>query len=139
MNKLKFFQVFVFLFFMACTNHNRKADLVCSYISNLTDRVLEKDQIYILVSDYGCSSCKEEVLRKAQEETNGMIYIIMDIKNEYLLKQRFEKQIESGLIFMDSTGLNKKIELIFPFPMVLWFSEGNWEIIEYSKISDQPR
>lgn len=110
MNKLKLFQSFVFLFFIACTSHNRKADLVFNYISNLTNRVLDKNQIYILVSDYGCSSCKEDVLRKAQEETGGTIFVIMDIRNEYLLKQRFEHKIENELVFIDSTGINKKMD-----------------------------
>ena len=72
---------------------------IAFYIEKITGKAPSKKQTYIMVSDYGSSSCKEEIYRKAESENNNIVFIITIPRNTAILMERFMEVMSNGNIF----------------------------------------
>lgn len=106
-----------------------------AYLEELTSNTIKEDVIYFIVSDYGCSSCKEDVYAKAEMGNPGFLFIITDPRNANILKDRFATGLDLENIFIDVTGLNKKKGMIFSSPMVLWYAGNKWALESYDIVN----
>ncbi|KEO73287.1 hypothetical protein [Anditalea andensis] len=133
MNHLYF--CLVLLLMSGCHREEESSDRAVAYFEELTHKTIRKDVIYFIVSDYGCSSCKEDVYAKAETGNPVFSFIITDPRNVNILKDRFATGLELENIFIDSRGLNKKKRLIFSTPMVLWYSDHKWALEPYDMVN----
>jgi hypothetical protein len=101
------------------------------YLATLTGQELETETTYLVVSDFGCSSCKEEVFHRASLAGGDTVYIITDPRNTSILIERFHEPLATGRVVLDSLKLNRKFGILVPKPIVIHYQGNDWISEEY--------
>lgn len=117
------------LVFISCNHKSEYAETIQLYLERVTESEIDKNQVYILVSDYGCSSCKEDIYQMVEKMAlSDTSVIITDPKNSNILKIRFKESFEKKIVYMDDEGLNKEFGIVSSKPLTIIFRNGKWEI-----------
>ncbi|WP_157466075.1 hypothetical protein [Belliella baltica] len=114
------------MFLLGCSSRKSKKDPILDYIESITSSELQEGLSYVLVSDYSCSACKEEVYLDIERGSLETHYIVMDPRNKAILKERFKVAISHDIFHIDSLGLNKKIGIILDKPISVIFEKDEW-------------
>ncbi|WP_439487667.1 hypothetical protein [Algoriphagus sp.] len=117
----------------ACGSGSPSDEPIGFYIEKITGKPISKNETYILVSDYGCSSCKEEIYRKAESGRTDTVFIITSPRNTAILVERFGEIITKGIIHIDSLKYSNALEIVYSKPMVVVFQDEGYEIQEYQE------
>lgn len=117
----------------SCSSGSPSDEPIGLYIEKIIGRPVSKKDTYILVSDYGCSSCKEEIYRKAESGSADTVFIITSPRNTAILMERFNEMTPKGTIHIDSLKYSKTFDIVFSKPMVVAYKDEGWEISTYQE------
>jgi hypothetical protein len=125
----------VLLLTFACEKNVRDQsdEPIAFYIEKITGKAPSKTETYILVSDYGCSSCKEEIYQKAESESSDTVFIITSPRNTAILMERFGEVIAKGNIYIDSLKYSNALDIVYSKPMMLAWQDKSWKIQGYEE------
>ncbi|RZS96111.1 hypothetical protein [Cecembia calidifontis] len=115
--------------FSSCDRTSEK-DSYYLYLEEILGKSPDESKQYVLVSDYSCSSCKEQVYREIEEKANNKVYIILQPRNKLVLRERFQDAIFENRLFIDTSRLNLEMNLVMDKAMELDFQEGKWILLE---------
>ncbi len=115
--------------FTSCRKPSEK-DNYLSYLEEVLGQTSNESQRYVLVSDYSCSSCKEQVYREVEDNSSQGVYIILQPRNKAILRERFQEAILENKLFIDSMRLNLERGLIIDKAMELSMHDGKWVLRE---------
>lgn len=123
--------------FSSCTKTSKK-DQYFYYLEEILGQDPVKTQRYVLVSDYSCSSCREQVYWEIEEKPSATVYIILQPRNKAVLQDRFQKVILENRLFIDSTKRNMDRGLIVDQVMEIIFQGGEWVAREAEWAFEEP-
>jgi len=75
-------------YFSSCEKTSEKDDYLL-YLEEILGQAPDESRQYVLVSDYSCSSCKEQVYREIERKSSPKVYIILQPRNKAILLERF--------------------------------------------------
>ncbi|WPR74424.1 hypothetical protein [Algoriphagus sp. NG3] len=117
----------------ACRSGSTSDEPIGFYIEKITGKPVSKNEAYILVSDYGCSSCKEEIYGKAESGSSDTVFIITSPRNKVILLERFVGVMPAGNIYINSLKYSNALDIVYSKPMIAKFQDGGWEIHPYEE------
>jgi len=115
--------------FASCSQYSEKDDYLL-YLEEILGQAPEESRRYVLVSDYSCSSCKEQVYREIEEKSTTKVYIILQPRNRALLLERFKEAIFENRLFIDSARTNLERGLIIDKAIEIELQDGKWVLRE---------
>lgn len=115
--------------FARCSQHSEK-DNYLLYLEEILGEAADESQLYVLVSDYSCSTCKEQVYREIEEKSTTKVYIILQPRNKVILQDRFQEAIRENRLIIDTARLNQERGVIIDKAVEIQFQEGKWELKE---------
>jgi len=96
------------------------------YLEEVLGHAPDESQQYVLVSDYSCSTCKEQVYREIEEKSTTKMYIILQPRNKVILQERFREAINENRLFIDTARFNLQRGLIIDKAVEIQFQDGKW-------------
>lgn len=96
------------------------------YLEEVLGHAPDESQQYVLVSDYSCSTCKEQVYREIEEKSTTKMYIILQPRNKAILQERFREAINENRLFIDTARFNLQRGLIIDKAVEIQFQDGKW-------------
>lgn len=111
--------------FSSCDRTSEK-DSDYLYLEEVLGHAPDESQQYVLVSDYSCSTCKEQVYREIEEKSTTKMYIILQPRNKAILQERFREAINENRLFIDTARFNLQRGLIIDKAVEIQFQDGKW-------------
>ena len=111
--------------FSSCDNSSEKGNYHL-YLEEVLGHAPDESQQYVLVSDYSCSTCKEQVYREIEEKSTTKMYIILQPRNKAILQERFREAINENRLFIDTARFNLQRGLIIDKAVEIQFQDGKW-------------
>ncbi|WP_304518264.1 hypothetical protein [Cecembia rubra] len=115
--------------FSSCDKTSEK-DSYYLFLEKILGKTPDGSQRYVLVSDFSCSSCKEQVYREIEEKATTKVYIILQPRNKAILQERFREAIIENRLFIDTERLNLERGLIIDKAMEIGLQDGKWVLQE---------
>jgi hypothetical protein len=115
--------------FSSCDRTSEK-DSYYLYLEEILGKSPDESKQYVLVSDYSCSSCKEQVYREIEEKSTTKVYIILQPRNKVILQDRFQEAIRENRLIIDTVRLNLERGVIIDKAVELQFQDGKWVLRE---------
>lgn len=115
--------------FASCSRLSEK-DNYHDYLKEVLGEVPLGSQQYVLVSDYSCSSCKEQVYQEIEEKSATKVYIILQPRNKAILQERFREAIKENRLFIDTARFNLQRGLIIDKAVEIRKQKGKWVLRE---------
>ncbi|MGY6558301.1 MAG: hypothetical protein ACXIT9_03370 [Nitritalea sp.] len=115
--------------FASCSQHSEK-DNYLLYLEEILGEAADESQRYVVVSDYSCSTCKEQVYREIEEKSTTKVCIILQPRNKVILQDRFQEAIRENRLIIDTARLNQERGVIIDKAVEIQFQEGKWELKE---------
>ena len=117
----------------SCSSVSPSDEPIGLYIEKIIGRPVSKKDTYILGSDYGCSSCKQEIYRKAESGSADTVFIITSPRNAAVLMERFGEMTPKGTIHIDSLKYSKALDIVYDKPLVVIYQDEGWKIHPYEE------
>jgi hypothetical protein len=111
--------------FSSCDRTSEK-DSYYLYLEEVLGQAPDESQQYVLVSDYSCSTCKEQVYREIEEKSTTTVYIILQPRNKAILQERFREAINENRLFIDTARFNLQRGLIIDKAVEISKQKGKW-------------
>ena len=125
---LLLFQLLIFIF-SSCDKIPEK-DNYYLYLEGILGKSPDESQRYMLVSDYSCSTCKEQAYREIEEKSTTKVYIILQPRNKVILQDHFREAIKENKLIIDTARLNLEKGVIIDKAVEIQFQDGKWVLRE---------
>lgn len=119
--------------FVSCSDLSEKNKYLL-YLQEILGKTPDESQRYILVSDYSCSSCKEQIYKEIGEKSKTYIYIIVQPRNKAVLQERFEEAIFEGRLYIDSARKNTDKGIVIDTPVTIRNQGNKWVLGKYEDV-----
>jgi hypothetical protein len=117
--------LFLIFSFASCTKTSEK-DNYFLYLEGILGQAPHESRRYVLVSDYSCSACKEQVYREIEEKSSDNVCIILQPGNKAVLRERFQEAILEKRLFIDTARLNLERGIIIDKSIEIGLRDGKW-------------
>lgn len=115
--------------FASCSQLSEKGNYLL-YLQEILGEAPDLSQRYVLVSDYSCSSCKEQVYQEVEDNSSKAVYIILQPRNKAILRDRFHEAIIQNRLFIDTARLNLERGILIDKAIEIGFRDGEWVLRE---------
>ena len=119
--------------FSSCDRTSEK-DSYYLYLEEVLGESPKESQHYIIVSDYGCSACKEQVYQDIEERSSQHVYVIVQPRNKAILLERFQEAIFENRLYIDSARINLDKGIIIEKAAEILMQDGKWGLRELDDV-----
>lgn len=120
--------ILVVLWSFSCSTETSEKDSTLLYLEEILGKAPKESNRYVLVSDYGCSACKERIYQEVQSSSSQTIYIILLPRNKAVLNERFQTAIQENRVLIDAKRLSLEFGVLVAQALELKYLEGEWNI-----------